>query len=370
MSDLLELEQDVTALRREIESLTKRRDAVKDKLANNEIEEYTQKPISKDFEDLFQSHPQLYDLLSSDKDKNKSKKKPSSEERDEGKHMTSEISNKRVKPNEQDTDISEDEWILKSQPLVQHKMFNSGISDMINTDILTSPSKRKLKLGNIDDDSETSKGNKQKNLNKKIRIENLFRLFGITFFPLVDPTDLKMNKELKTMEIKREMLGIRLEIYNEHNSTFEKPHYILLKKKLKIDSWMIFKHTIPSYIDIESKWFGINNGMLNTYDEINVFAKEVYIELIHGNIREQKIQKLTELEYIRDCQTDVNSSRVILTLIDQYEIELFLKNETIVSCKIPTDRMEPMLKNKWQIILLGTIDELPNKLSQLNNMLN
>lgn len=109
--------------------------------------------------------------------------------------------------------------------MVQHQMFDPGVADLLDTDILTSPSKRKRKL-KIDDISTSDRSE----LEDYIVLENVYRMFGITFFPLVDPIDLKIKDASGEIFVDREMLGIRLEVFSERTSQFEKPHYVLLKR--------------------------------------------------------------------------------------------------------------------------------------------
>ncbi|CCH41677.1 Central kinetochore subunit MCM21 [Wickerhamomyces ciferrii] len=85
----------------------------------------------------------------------------------------------------------------------------------------------------------------------QILLENIYRMFGITAFPVSDPSK----------GIKRELLGIRIEIFNETESKFETPHYLILEKNVKTLKWKIFKHTIPIYLKLEQ--------LVEDYDDLS-----------------------------------------------------------------------------------------------------
>ncbi|CAI4058848.1 hypothetical protein SKDZ_04G5180 [Saccharomyces kudriavzevii ZP591] len=258
-----------------------------------------------------------------------------------------------------DENVSEQEWVLRTQPMVQHQMFDSAVADLLDTDILTSPSKRKRKLKITDID--TSDRNE---LEDSIIMENVYRMFGITFFPLVDPADLKIKDGSDEIFVDREMLGIRLEVFSERKSKFEKPHYILLKKRIKSNSWFLFKHTIPSFIDVQGIFNETNGGLVISHDNVYLFAKRVFLQLVEIQKRQQKFKDLEAKKIIHDLDLDLQSSMVSFFVKD-VKVELFVKQNEIVSCSILDEIHDFSRKNKskWEVVLLGSLDDLELKLN-------
>lgn len=372
MSDLEDLEQDVVALRREIESLTKRRDGFINKLHNDQKEELSREPITKEFEHLFSEYPELYRLLASDQnnlsigsDVVSASEKSSEVLTPRKRQNTTMMHTYNVKEN---SNVTDHEWVLNTQQMVHHKMFNADIAGDIDTDILTSPSKRKTKLGLIDESTEVEASKTDTDMKSLIMIENMHRLFGITFFPVVDPSDLKINNESKEMESTRDMLGIRLEVYNVNTASFEQPFYILLKKRRKVDAWAIFKHTIPNSIDIHGLYRSIDNGLLNSFDDVYIFAKDVYIRLVQTYLRKFNLENLAMEGIISNLEINLYASMVSMHAInDRIQIKLFLKGDQVVSCNITSELDHPSSIGKWELTLLGPIDELALKIGQLDS---
>ncbi|SMN19725.1 similar to Saccharomyces cerevisiae YDR318W MCM21 Protein involved in minichromosome maintenance [Maudiozyma saulgeensis] len=341
MTVLEELEQDISALREE------------------------------KFKTLFDQFPQLYSLLHND-------------QQDQFENNVEHMGNDSVEThNDKDfqtprkksrivsggDNLPESEWVLRNQIPLEHQMFDDSIIGEMDVDILSSPSKRKAELQKIELDKP--KGDKLRN---KVLIENMFRLFGITFFPLVDPTDLKLNDETQNIEITRQMLGIRLDIFNSKNSTFDKAYYILLKNSNKtkgkqIEStssgkWVIFKHTIPVYIDIEMIMRDLNTSNSSSYEEVYIFAKEIYILLLDSIERRKLFESLELKGLITNLKNDIDSTSVFFSL-GSVKIQLYLDKNMITSCLITQGLQDELLKNKWETILNGPLDELEFKIKQL-----
>lgn len=84
----------------------------------------------------------------------------------------------------------------------------------------------------------------------KIQMENVYRLNGISFFPISnDP--------------QREFLGVRFDVFREETSKFDPPHYVILKRDIIENShksvassnsgnwrWSVFQTTISKGIPV------------------------------------------------------------------------------------------------------------------------
>lgn len=328
----------------------KKRNGMKQELEKSDISRIATHPVVKEFESLFAHFPQLFSVLSKETVKIKDAQT---------------ILGDAIPPKRRNEEInmtprkrhSTANVSLDNHALVEHKMFDKSIADMIDTEILTSPSKRRLKL-------KSKSGSKD--LHQRILLENVYRMFGITFFPVVDPNDIKMNEDSREMEISREMTGIRLEVFNDRLKKFENPHYILLKKKIKSDSWLLFKHTVPNYIDSQTLFDNTNGGLVITYDHIYFFAKSVYLQLILVSLRSQQLEELADVGLITDLVLDLQAA-VVSFSINECKIRLFLKNDQVVSCFISDDKSNSQRKLRLEVILLGPINDLTFKLKHLND---
>lgn len=264
-----------------------------------------------------------------------------------------------------DDNLPEYEWVLKNQHTIEHKMFDTSVGDMLDTTILSSPSKRKQRpMG----------GSREKNdptlakLKNDIIIENMFRLFGVTFFPVIDPTDLQLNVETQELDVTREMLGIRFDIFNQVLKRFETPFYILLKRKLKSKSWAIFKHTIPSYIDIEVLFVDItfNGASVNGFEDLYLFAKEVYLQLWQNSIRSQLFDELVQADVISIIYNDMRSTRVQFEIVDTpIKLELQINKDQIKSIRIIDGIPNVDVQSNISMVLLGSIYELKYKINMI-----
>ena len=282
----------------------------------------------------------------------------------------SETPRKKAKLNNVADHLPEAEWVLKNQKPLTQQMFDSSIVNEMDVDILSSPSKRKAKLSTKENDNRIT--NK---LQQKIMLENMFRFFGITFFPLVDPTDLEFNHEKQTIEITRSMIGIRLDLFNTDKATFEQPYYILLKKAApskKISNetpdntkWCIFKHTIPIYLDIAKIMKIINPNGARTYSDLFIFSKEVYIQLYDILDRRHVVDTLAAQGVITKLHNDISSTSISFS-VKNIKVQIFIDDKNITSCLILGGIKDIELKAKWETFLNGPLSDLEFKLSQLS----
>lgn len=284
-------------------------------------------PVVKEFESVFNKFPKLYEILAK-----------------ENRIIETNDNNTSDEPSEADLSFVKRRKLETGDSTFEHRMFDKSIADLfVDASPSTSPSKRRNKLQNY------------KGLESQVSIENAYRLFGITFFPLVDPSDINFEDN----NIDRKMLGIRLEVFNERLRQFEKPHYILLKQKVKSNSWSLFKHTIPVFVDLESIFQKIDGGIITTLNQVYLFAKQVYIQLLFVSQRMQLLERLQDVKLISNLEIDLQVAAVNFNIQKVKRVRLFLRDDQIISCS--TSDSDDNLK----VLLLGPVRELELKLSRL-----
>lgn len=312
---------------------------MKTKVKLNNRSLLTKHPLVKDFQSLFDSFPHLFDTLSNQVPETN----PDDYEVDSLLLKGPEIARQEIFKEPNDV-----------QRIVEHKVFDDSISNLLGKNIMSSVPKHKSWPTN-----PINSG-----LIEKIRLENAYRLFGITYFPVVDPSDLRKNEATNEMIVTRDMLGIRLEIFNERDSKFEKPYYILLKKNSKTLAWELFKHTIPVYIDVQNSFQNSTTVPITTYEDVYLFAKEVYINLAKGSERRQQLIELEQEGLVTDLQVDLESAQVSFVL-NGLQIQLLLNDQHVVSC-FAKDHGDSELGNIEQLFL-GPLRELKHTIRHLKN---
>lgn len=256
-----------------------------------------------------------------------------------------------------DDNLPESEWVLQNQLPIQHQLFEESIGNMFNKDVLASPSKNRKSM----------KTKNKLKLYEKIVLENTYRLFGITFFPLVDPNDLEVDETTQKMNITRAMVGIRFDVYDQFECKYEQPFYILLKKKAKSDVWGLFKYTLPNYIDTRRIFQETTDGIPVSYEDIYIFSKEVYCQLLRGYSRKYSLQKLQQEGIISNIKADLRSMKVSFLVAD-IKLELYLEKDNISSCLISKGIYNPQLRKNWEVIIIGPLSDLKHKLLELREI--
>ncbi|CAG60040.1 uncharacterized protein GVI51_H07051 [Nakaseomyces glabratus] len=351
-----ELLQDVEALTSEINGLQEKSKKLREQLKHPEQFIKFDKAFG-DFNDIFEKNPGLRDLLlgyeidKSATDVDDTNIIP----------VTPQKKSRSSVVNEKLHSLPEHEWVLKTQPLVEHRLFDESVRDVIDTDILISPSKRKQKIQQLNPNS-TGKVSKE-----PIQYENIYRLFGISYFPLVDPSDLIFDSKTEKMIVTRDMLGIRFDIFNESSKSFEKPHYILLKKSAKSDDWKLFKYTVPNYIDVEGIFAEVTGGLIRTYDDVYLFAKCIYLLLVEIVIRSELFLQLEKDGIIDDLDMDLQSLVIKCTLQGTTKIEFHIHQYSIIACTIKSKIMSDDEKERLAMMLQGSLHDLKYKLISLRN---
>ncbi|KAL3233917.1 Inner kinetochore subunit MCM21 [Nakaseomyces bracarensis] len=350
-----ELEQDIEALNAEVRKLKEKSAQLRAQLKHPErfVRWDNNDERLDEFHELFNANPELRELLLGYE----------AERSVEVVEDTSKPQTPRKKaktsPSKNLNDLPEHEWVLNTQPLVQHKLFDNGVSDLIDTEILISPSKRKQKI------KPSTSNQPGREILEPILHENIYRMFGISYFPVVDPNDLEYDKDRKIFEVKRNMIGIRFDIFNQFNSKFEKPHYILLKNDSKSNKWNLFKYTIPNYIDVEGIYKDTNGGIITNYDDIYIFAKQINILLIQLSLRSQILLQLEEDKLIEKLDMDLQATIVSFSK-SHFKFELILKESSILSCTLKNNYIPSELKTSIEILLHGPLDELGKKLEGID----
>ncbi|SCU79664.1 LADA_0B02344g1_1 [Lachancea dasiensis] len=249
------------------------------------------------------------------------------------------------------SDISEPEWVLRTQPSVEHKMFDDSLADLLDMDILKSPSKRK----------KVTESRKELELLNRSRIENFYRGFGKSIFPVVDPSDLDRQQDGHA-SVKRQMLGLRLEIFNELTSKFDPPFYILFKRDLNDTCWELFKHTLPSYVGLEDLLESTRaHRLLTDISQIYTFANKAYMALLNVSIKLQVLQgleysgKISELEMDPACTLPSFTMPGVTT---RFKLQVVDQDVTAYSC-IPDTHKD------WATTLLGPLGQLEARIDKL-----
>lgn len=355
MNEIEDLKQDVAALEMEITDLETTRDRLKKDIDKEHHENLEDNPIVRNFKDLFSDYPQLKDVLL--RDTYPVERKVSSETNTDADGATEFTPRKKMKLNENMHDSES-----QTHAIMRHQMFDSEVSDVLDSTMNISPSKVRESL-QLEPD-----GNKELDeLMSKIIIENTFRLFGISFFPVVDPMDLKLSEETRSTEIVREMLGIRLEVYDVRNAEFRDPHYVLLKRNLKNKAWAIYRHTIPNYIDVYGIFDDLNEQLIVTYEDVYVFAKALYSELLILFEKCQIFESLERNKVISNLDIDMKST-IITFKLEFYTVRLYLKDDNISNVNITSDDPEVsdrVLIERMEVYLLGSVHKLETKLTTI-----
>lgn len=245
--------------------------------------------------------------------------------------------------------IPEYEWVLRTQGKMEHQMFDDDVADLIDTDILSSPSKRR----------RIANSTATQNLEEKAQLENIYRMFGISAFPVVDPGDLALNNG--QTEAVDKMLGIRIEIFNETTRNFESPHYLILKRNPKNESWELFKHTVPTYLNVEHIFDSTNPGGFIVNDtDVYIFATKVYRKLLQVFQRVSFFKELEKAGRIKDLEADLCANAVSFKTLGGIKVLLRMRGGEIIACAIN------QINRKWEAALLGPMKTLIGKLEDMN----
>lgn len=235
----------------------------------------------------------------------------------------------------------EEEYVIPEP--ARHEYFDSSISKFFSS---------------IDTGSEiTQLLKKPENTTEKVNniiLENIYRMFGITAFPVSDPSK----------KVKRDLLGVRIEIFNESLLKFETPHYIIFEQNSKTGKWMIFKHTIPVFIQIYE--IAKEYDELSDIDQLFQFLQNIRKILNKTSLKHQVVEsirqnfdsKVTNIE--KDIALDILKFRLNVSDVSTTVI-LNISLDSIQSCFIESGFSE---SEKFRIgnVLKGDIKTFEKRL--------
>lgn len=210
-----------------------------------------------------------------------------------------------------------------SQDVSQHDYFDELINGRVIESLSASePAQKKRKP------SEDFKSLKDKYIDS-IRLENCYRLGGITAFPVNDHG-----------EDSDEFLGLRFDVYDKWQHIFVTPHYVILKRDPKNQQWVAFKTTVPKFIPVDS----LSTRYANT--DLHRFATEIRSQLIELQRRKAEFASL-ENRIQGQLDADLSYSKIVVRL-NGYRIILICGPDSIASV-IVTGKIDPLLKRKLEL---------------------
>ncbi len=235
----------------------------------------------------------------------------------------------------------EEEYVIPEP--ARHEYFDNSISKFFTNITTTEPHQPP-----VTDDNSTKVNN--------IILENIYRMFGITAFPVSDPSK----------NIKRDLLGIRIEIFNQSLLKFETPHYLILQKNTKTGKWIIFKHTIPIFIQIHeiSKEFDDLSDLelFGFLEEItHILNKTSFKHQVVENLRSTHPRNILNIE--KDIALDTLKFRLKVSDISTLVI-LNLSLDSIESCHIESGFTE---SEKYRIknVIKGDIKTFEKRIADV-----
>lgn len=193
---------------------------------------------------------------------------------------------------------------------------------------------------------------------KEIMMENCYRLGGITGFPVYSPE----NEWLR---------GIRFDIFDSYNRKFVKPHYIILKRKIKSDDLFVYKSTIPDYIPV--------NALAYKYLNISyrIFAQEVRKQLVLYQLRKSTFDEIADqFKGKITFNPDISYTKIQVNM-GYFEIIFVCGLSSIESVIIICDQnandgsITPLIKRKLELAFRGCelskfVSKFPDILEKCN----
>ncbi|KAH3679679.1 hypothetical protein WICMUC_000819 [Wickerhamomyces mucosus] len=243
---------------------------------------------------------------------------------------------------------------IEPQP-VKHEFFDPLIAKYFKQKI--NKTKPNVMLQDAKEIKKNPAPNKLEKLDN-ILLENIYRMFGITLFPLSDPF-------ARARGIESELLGVRIEIYNKFKGIFETPYYLILKKNHK-ELWIGFKNTIPIFIDLKDE---IGDGISN--HQLLKVLHNIREQLVKSSFKRQFFNYLKEQNLINIVENDLMYSNIIVETSAQnsnFRINLNLSLNDIISSSVKNDTVleeEELLR--LDNFFKGDINELERKLKYIKS---
>lgn len=264
-----------------------------------------------------------------------------------------------------------------------HEFFDTLINNRIQEKLIDYDREleNEFKKKKLDDEIKKNDYLKITNdLNPKIQFENIFRLGGLTAFPVNDPTKYSNNDTTKNNEYDDRFLGLRFDIFNRYESKFSIPHYIILKKIEKNDNWSIFKTTIPKYIPLSK----ISHDYLN--NDLTKFVNIIRKNLISIEFKKDNFLKLKDKLILPSfLEYDLDFTKIKINLNNLLQIVIICslnKIESVVTIPLriydnsnmdDNGEDDPIFnedfKQKISISLKGSISEFDDRFENMINEL-
>ncbi|EGW30421.1 uncharacterized protein SPAPADRAFT_52507 [Spathaspora passalidarum NRRL Y-27907] len=179
-------------------------------------------------------------------------------------------------------------------------------------------------------------------LKENILYENIFRMVGITAFPI--------NQYVFNAD--DELMGIRFDRYASSTNTFQPPHYVILRQiniysekeqELTIErkTWSVYKHTLPNYVPLSD----YQKLLDESKESIIQFTRHVRDFLTKIQYKHDKLDQLLQLRrkqfdlpndspIISNIERDLSCERIQITFKSKNKLflELLLSTDTIEVC--------------------------------------
>ncbi|KAG7813251.1 hypothetical protein KL921_000797 [Ogataea angusta] len=212
-----------------------------------------------------------------------------------------------------DEEVEEDVTRIDEE-LAHHQYFDELIQNLMTEGIrqveidkrLRNDAKRQKR------ESATKRSNDEydelrERLEPAIRLENAYRLGGLTAFPVNDPQAGESDR----------FLGIRFDIFDPYSFKYTSPHYVILRKDPKNDLWEVFKTTIPNYVPLGTLAYEhLNDDMIR-------FAGHVRRHLVQLQLKKAVFLRLQEkLESPSGLDHDLDFTKISVNFKDKLEIVL------------------------------------------------
>ncbi|ODV87220.1 hypothetical protein CANARDRAFT_26641 [[Candida] arabinofermentans NRRL YB-2248] len=219
--------------------------------------------------------------------------------------------NKRAKPAESVDYIPE---------IAHHEYFDELINNLMVSSLNVLEKEETLKEENTALEKENKvkeSTNKWNQLilqhGEKIQTENIYRLAGITTFPVNNPN----KTEVEDTDGDDRFLGIRFDVFDKSLAKFSTPHYVILKKLVKNDNWFVFKTTIPRFVPLNI----LAAEYLNF--DLFMFSKQVRKHLVQLQLKKSTFLDIqSRLKSPSRMEYDIEFSKVNIKVLNRFEMIL------------------------------------------------
>ncbi|KAG2734204.1 hypothetical protein G9P44_002210 [Scheffersomyces stipitis] len=247
--------------------------------------------------------------------------------------------------------------------IIRHEHFDSAISHFFTANGTSETPAKRPKLSKLSENL-LQRSERLVNLKENILYENIYRLVGVTAFPL--------NKF--TFSAGDEVLGIRFDVYSHTRSCFLSPHYAILKKIVAVDkeeaivkNWTLYRHTLPVYLPLDQLQKDLQCSTSDS-QAIFDFALEVRNHLVKTQYKSDKIDQLQKITLgnigfnsnisktvISKLEKDIQCQRVMLSIRNRtsltkktHSIEIFCSEDVIEIANVDLVDIE----DKKKLVLL------------------